>query len=410
MKKILILLIFLIPIVSAQDISISLSKENYNQYETLQAEIFVNLSLVDKLTASNFALIDYNNKTIPVSIFLEEISDRHYFIYFDIPKLNNATYRFLVKDVKYIDEILKKSSVSKEFYLSNLSSISISPAVFNRLNSTILKIRNHGDHINITLTSDDLNLSKSISLKDDFSLDIKIPNNLNNFNLRIDYGGLYYLIPVIPYQERINEFKKDEEVKPLLLPPKNAIVFLNSTSGYYFNDKIFLTEDSSPEGPFYIKNTWIFPIKNITFAIKGDLKEIARLNTVLIPVLQPDETFRQYIWLNENKNPQKLNYFGNIEIESEDGLFYILPLNVIFVEEIASDGGISNKSDLITNRSFGSKPNQTSLDKKINAGKNKNLILPFLLLILVILAVFVYILLRKNKRKRSFDEFLEEIK
>ena len=57
-KKILILLLILLPIINAQDIVISLSKDNYHQYETLQAEVFINLSLMDKITASNFALIN----------------------------------------------------------------------------------------------------------------------------------------------------------------------------------------------------------------------------------------------------------------------------------------------------------------------------------------------------------------
>ena len=56
MKKILILLLFLLPIVNAQDITISLSKDNYYQQETLQAEVFINLTLAEEITASNSAL------------------------------------------------------------------------------------------------------------------------------------------------------------------------------------------------------------------------------------------------------------------------------------------------------------------------------------------------------------------
>ena len=164
MKKILILLLFLLPIVNAQDITISLSKDNYFQQETLQAEVFINLTLAEEITASNFGLIDKENKTIPIPLFLEEISNNHYFIYFNVPKLNNGTYFFLVKDVKYTDTTLKKISKSQEFYLNNISSISILPAILNRVNSTNLKIMNHGSLINVTIKASEINLNNPLFL------------------------------------------------------------------------------------------------------------------------------------------------------------------------------------------------------------------------------------------------------
>ena len=178
MKKILILLLILLPIVNAQDITISLSKNNYYQHETLQAEILVNLSLAERITASNFALLDKKNSTIPVPIFLEEISNNHYFIYFNLPKLSNDTYYFSVKDVKYNDVVLKKLSESKEFYLNDQNSISIYPAIFNKLNSTTLKITNHGNPINLSVNAKEINLSGNYNLKDVLNLNINIPKNI----------------------------------------------------------------------------------------------------------------------------------------------------------------------------------------------------------------------------------------
>ena len=77
-KKILFLLLILLPIANAQDITITLSKDNYYQHETLQVDVIINLSLAEKITASNFALIDKDNKTVPITLFLEKISSNHY--------------------------------------------------------------------------------------------------------------------------------------------------------------------------------------------------------------------------------------------------------------------------------------------------------------------------------------------
>ena len=175
MKKILILLLLLLPLVNAQDITVSIAKDSYHQHETLQAEVSFNLSLTDEITASNFALIDKNNNTIPTTVFLEEITKDHYFIYFNIPELDNGTYHFLVKDIVYTDDILRKTSKSKEFFLDNLTSISIFPAILNHVNSTTLKINNYGNPINITIKSEEINLSKTVFLENTASIDLEIP-------------------------------------------------------------------------------------------------------------------------------------------------------------------------------------------------------------------------------------------
>jgi len=185
MKKILILLLFLIPIANAQEITINLAKNNYNNYETIQADILMNLSLAEKITASNFGLIDKNNITIPVSIFLDELSKNHYYVYFNIPKIQNDTYYFIVKNVKYLDNYLKKMSKTQEFYLNDFDSISIYPGIFNNKISGTLKITNHGQKTNITIISKELNLNQKFVLNDNYNLNLNIPKNINNFDIRI---------------------------------------------------------------------------------------------------------------------------------------------------------------------------------------------------------------------------------
>lgn len=405
MKKLLILVLILLPSVYAQDITITLSKDIYYQHETLQADVIINLSLAEKITASNFVLIDKNNKTIPVTLFLEEISNNHYFVYFDIPKLEKDNYYFLVKDVKYLDNILKKTSRSKEFYLDNVTSISIYSAIFNRLNSTILRITNYNNPINITLTADEINLSKTFLLEKIFNIALDLPKNIDNFNIRIDYGDRFYLIPVITYKEIIIKETKDKEPLIYTQPPSNSLILLNSSFGNYFKDKIILTKNSFAEGPFYVKNTWAYAINNIEFKLTRNLNEIARLNLTFIPEIKSEEILTQYIWVNENQNPSKLKYSGNIEVKPEQGNLILLPLEVIFSEE-KIENNITKEEKIDLNKTFFNQTKQETITKEEKT--DKNIIIATIILVLILLSIFIYFLFKKSSKKKDFEEFLKE--
>ena len=129
--------------------------------------------------------------------------------------MDNGTYHFLVKDIVYTDDILRKTSKSKEFFLDNLTSISIFPAILNHVNSTTLKINNYGNPINITIKSEEINLSKTVFLENTASIDLEIPVNEDEFNIRVDYLDTFYLIPVIPYNIA-------KETKPLIITKENS--------------------------------------------------------------------------------------------------------------------------------------------------------------------------------------------
>ena len=87
MKKTLLLIItlsiLLINLVNAQDEgNLNVLRENYYFKETIQSNLFVNVTTVDKITQEKLFLINQNNQEIPASMFLEKISNSYYFIYF----------------------------------------------------------------------------------------------------------------------------------------------------------------------------------------------------------------------------------------------------------------------------------------------------------------------------------------
>ena len=381
MKKILILLLILMPIVYGQDISNSLSKNDYYQYETLQSEVFINLTLAEKITASNFGLADKNNGTISVPVFFEELSLNHYFVYFNLPKLEKDVYYFNIKNVKYFENnVLKITSKYYEFNLENVSSVSIYPGILNKVNSTILTITNHNNPINITVKADEISLNQNILLNDKASIDLEIPKNTDNFDIRVDYGNRFYLIPVIPYKENIT--KEIEQ----LMPNENAVVLLNSTFGNKFQDKITIKKDISLKGPFYIRNTLDTPVNGIVFDLTGNLKEIARINLTYISELKPNEIITQYIWINENQAPSKSSYSGKIEMKYGDNILTI-PLEIIFtdfVDNILRDNKTINQSFI----------ENVEEEKTGNTG----LVVLFLSLILIVLIGLIYFILKKKNK------------
>src|SRR3989344_678984 len=114
----LIALIVFCSSVYASDINILTYKEEYRQLETFQAEIIFDKEPLNDLTSLNFELIKENK--IGVLLFLEKLSNKRYFVYFDIPNLDNGNYTLRVKDVNIIKNgVLNKISGEKSINIKD---------------------------------------------------------------------------------------------------------------------------------------------------------------------------------------------------------------------------------------------------------------------------------------------------
>jgi len=126
MKKVVILLFALIILataVNALDIIISIPRTDYQAGETIQAEVFLSDISTQDLTLSNFEFLNENNEKIQVALFLEKLSNTHYFVYFNTPtNIQKGNYKFKVKNVNYISEnILKQTSAEEPFYIDSVN-------------------------------------------------------------------------------------------------------------------------------------------------------------------------------------------------------------------------------------------------------------------------------------------------
>ena len=127
MKKLLsflLILIFLSVSVNAidQPLSVTLTKSTYSAGDTLQAEVILMFNPVSDLTASNFLLKDSEGTKIPILIYMEKLSSKHYFIYFNLPSnLEGGTHSFVVDNYKYVDGVLKQISEGTNFEIDSLN-------------------------------------------------------------------------------------------------------------------------------------------------------------------------------------------------------------------------------------------------------------------------------------------------
>ncbi len=102
MKKFLFLLflMFSIVYVNASDVDLTLSRDSYSSKETLQAQLVINIELVNQINQENFILVDKTDKPIPISLFLQKTGDKNYFIYFNLPELKSEDYFFKIFEIK----------------------------------------------------------------------------------------------------------------------------------------------------------------------------------------------------------------------------------------------------------------------------------------------------------------------
>ena len=408
MKKILILFFLLcfINFASAEGpLNLTLSRSSYNIKETLQAELVLGVNPVNQISEYNFLLRDKNNQVIPISLFLEKLSNIKYFIYFNMPEINDGNYYFEVRDIRYIsqeDGVLKQANIKKQFELLNYTldnySISIFPGII--LKKSSLTIVNNKEPLEIEIISPDFtNLSKKTLLVNNLLLNVVQYNE--DYQIKIAYGNKEYLIPVLGSK---NNISNQTSIQPRPEPEKNSIIFLNSTFGNYFSKEILINEQQVIYNPFYIKNIWGYEINNLSFVFDGNLNKILKLDKYNIKTIRPNETIRQIAILNEDKNFEIKNYFGNINIFYNGNILSSLELKIRFLTQ----------DNLTKNETIPVKPaiNYSANDTiSIKPDEKKGSSLIIIIIVVVLVILFLYWLFKgKVKKTETFREHFYKFK
>ena len=397
MRLVTFLLIFIFAVNNVKAIElieISNYRDNFAAGETVQFDINFDGELDNDLSYSNLKLKNIYNVNFDVSYTIEKISDYRYYVYFNLPNnLINNTYKFIINNVDIYngDDFVR---VNKEVYfnVSNSNySLSIYPGIFilNDESSSINFKNNLNFPLDILVSGNGLILEyNNINLgkKAQKNVQFRRDGDINNAEIKIDYGNKYYLIPIY--------FSDNEDI---ILPEvnitnitvnKKSVVFVESS--HIINKNLFTNESISAPIRFY--NNGDADLKNLNIEVSKELSNILKINQSSFSLLKIGEIKFFLVTINKDFRVKQGYYNGTIKLISDkvyDNIYVYLnfsePMKVIIPKENIT------KKENITNGTLIIKPKE----------KSSNVKTILISIIVAILIIVVFILLRKKGKPKT---------
>ncbi|MBS3167817.1 hypothetical protein J4216_01700 [Candidatus Woesearchaeota archaeon] len=426
--------LLIISFVNASDFEINLYKNDYGSFETVQFEVFTNLSLNRDLSVSDIVLLDMNNNSLNIIKNKVKINNTFYAFYFDLPQVVSGEYMIGFKNINYIEKgILKRQDFFSNLKIVNKSSVSIRPGYF-------YQAVNSGDEVPFVLVfSNKMNNSVSISLVAEggfFSLDesnfnlapdksknVQVRTSLFNkrasrFNGRIlvDYGSGNYIIPFIidtNYVEK-SENNNDTNVKPDDLAKKNI-----DLTG--INDAIYLTRGSGiklinislpntnigdyyPPGQIVVVNNASVDLHNLSYYTEGFDDDLFEIEPSKISFLSANNSISFSFGFKDSSNLKPGNYYGTLKVRSAENAFVSIPVSLNVLNK-SINVQVDNEINNSVNNSF-VEFNKTTIKNGDEGGYGFILLFIFLIIFLLI----IFIVYRKMKPKKDkFEGFVESV-
>ncbi|MBI2667676.1 hypothetical protein HYX17_02800, partial [Candidatus Woesearchaeota archaeon] len=275
-RLILLMLIINVSIALAQ-IDINILRQDYSPFETLQVEITLNNPTRELL--ANDVKID----NIKIAPFIVPLEKNKYFVYFDVPDIENNTYNLTVNSRFLINNALTDVTERKEFNVINSNySLSVKPAILiidkNNLKESykiILKNNNYPLDVNIKLDSDFLYPARNtISLLDNEEKNLFIFSKqgaVEEAKIILNYDRIYEIPVIIKSSQIINE--------------ENNSIEEAEQKASFITEQPFLTRELAPDeavsGPLEFRNNLNRNLR-IKFYLTDDLNKIIRINTTNI--------------------------------------------------------------------------------------------------------------------------------
>ncbi|GEM_PF-3563690 len=428
-----LLILFNVLPIYALPIALSLlnPSNEFSSGNTVQFFINLNQDPVRPLSPADIYL--NNAKIIKVSSIIVNLSKNSYFVYFDIPKLDDGKYNINVRLSYNIDNVLQELvSVLPINIVNNDKRMYLKPGIIkiNIDETSYYQVALHNSgfnqtEANLSVSSINLRLSRnSIPLPQSFNKYFYVYFNKTNIKqlnqpLIIDYVFISYLdkkfmIPVyitnkVPEVTPIEGEKSKAPIKNISAEEK--IVGLDFLTNTKKLDEIIAVNEIR-EGSLSIKNFLDRPLNNVRFELTGNLKNIVRLNVTSLPSLKPNETFKQYIWINEHKNATEGGYNGELRLLTQEGYntTFLMKFNV-FSKKEEKEEKVERKSDELIPKDvpleekygFGSKPQEAvNTEGKINS----KLIITLIFLFFVLLFILFY----RFKSKKPKNTYIGDIK
>ena len=399
--KFLVFIFLILIIINSVNAEINIFKKEFFIGETFQAELSF-LNLVDKIEINNIKILNKLNETSNIGVILKQINKENYFIYFDVPEVDQGKYKLVVNNVKYIENnILKKENFESNFEISrreeNIISINPPLIVFNAYEKNFFKVdlTNKGNNLvnvnlidnnNITnIITNNISINKNSVDSIYFTINNKIDKN--EINLSLVYDNYSYILPVYINNKAIAE--------------NNVSFFLeNNNKKSYINEyKIDIPFGSYTQADIYLENNEN-NISNLTLSVNGNVKNILKLGFDSIPFLENKKSIILNLYTDKNIEPGY--YSGNLLINNKD-TEVSLPL-YITVSEKANNEVKENIKIINTSEEITKSIENTTIPKTENK-INKKLLSYLLISLVVIIFIIIYIIFFKKANKNKSKEY-----
>lgn len=413
------LFLLLIPIALAQLdlIEINSQRTELSQGEVYQAEITLN-NPITELKKTNIKLYSSENAIIPVSPFLNEPGNNHYYLYFEVPySIEDGTYQLRIQDQSFlVNGVLQQFEGIEEITITKSQpSVAVTPGYF-------LLPEGETGQISITTTSKDIQTNiffltpKYITHPyiTEQSINPNVPRtftfdystlNATSSELVVNSGTKQYKIPVLiegQIENNQENITQNQQTSPITFFVDNN--HLEKT----------IKSDQAIEGNLYMANTLNSSITDITSELTGNLKEIITMGS--IQPIPASSNFTTFMSINQAKDAKEGIYSGDFILSSE---LYSSSLEItITVEETETTREILEPPEVTetteTAEPEAKAPIEEFIPWDLSDGyeeESKVAANPFiyLIIIFVVIAVVIFLLSgKKSTKKKTFKDLMKE--
>lgn len=395
--------LLLINLVYADNFEINTLRNSYAGKDSVQVMIINNLSLVNDISFSNIKLYD-NETRIPLALNLYK-TDYGYFVFFDLPNLENGSYKFVV-DLKYVKEgVLINENFSKDIIVEDInSSLSVYPMFVNldveywERPKLTFKLRNNLNDVNVSVTGNNFIKPRFSNIKlkkgEEYNLIVDIDQSIEGFDLKgnlvLDYGYKYE-IPIYLHKRLKNVLIENKTiVREEAVIIKEGLRFLDATMV-----NRTLKSDTVLEGSLKFKNFANVTLHGLSFNLTNGIDKIIRLEYKGLDYINSDEEKYIVLFVNEGKNLSK-SYKGSLVVMTKEGVSGEFPMYLNYQEEFPVI--IKEEENFTFNYTYPKKEEK----------KKSNLFLYVIIIIFtgILLIVVAYVYKKGKSKSKKFEDLL----
>lgn len=418
-------LVLLLQSALAQNITLSLQGSSFIAGQTVIADIGM-----ERFSISKLSLLDSSNAKVPVGFYNYNYAKNKNYAYFNLPESASGSYTLLVSEKILVGGVLEESNASASFSVSAGNAFTITPvAVKISPASSYFKIalrHTAGTPFDVAVSASDAAIkpirnSVSLAVNEMKTLTVNYDGLKlkNDAKLTLSSGALSYSIPLFaPVQANATQLPNVTVQENQTLPASFDGALKTVKNITIIKRKANITQELA--SPLEIINTASEPLHDILFTSSG-IPSIT-FKEASVAELMPSAVYSQYISVNKGKNIAPGKYFGSITIQSKEGAFLVIPVELEFMAVSQGETGASNDSAIVqkpktdvtvtpANGSLGiAIVNYSELQKKSAEEKAKSLRIALALAAVVFIIVFLFFYrIRPKTYMKNLGEYVEEI-